>query len=243
MTLLAESATNEVSSRATTILRELGYGAHETQVIIALSQVDSSTVSDLSAVTKIHHANLYSVLSSLEGKGVVIGSEKRPRIFQLAPLKHLKEYLSTKVDQLMKDLKQLQRERKSKGVVPALIYTIRGHSDVEAKVLGMLRKAKERILLVTPSLDYLGDSVVASLSDAASRGVAIRLILGEDDSNLGFKAAVRIKVDALATNLVIDGIEAMISMPDLSVCGWADNELIALQLEGFLEQTWKLCEK
>ncbi|MGY5852175.1 MAG: helix-turn-helix domain-containing protein, partial [Candidatus Thorarchaeota archaeon] len=143
MNLLAESVTSEVSSRATTILRELGYGAHETQVIITLSQVDSSTVADLSAVTKIHHANLYSVLSSLEGKGVVVGSEKRPRIFQLAPLKHLKEHLSTKVDQLMKDLKQLQRERKSVGVVPALIYTVRGHSDVEAKMLSMLGKAKE----------------------------------------------------------------------------------------------------
>jgi hypothetical protein len=39
---------------------------------------------------------------------------------------------------------------------------------------------------------------------------------------------------------VVDGAEALIAMPDLSVCGWADNALISLQLEGFLEQTWNM---
>ena len=47
----------------------------------------------------------------------------------------------------------------------------------------------------------------------------------------------------MAINLVIDGTEAVISMPDLSVCGWANNALISLQFEGFLEQTWNISKK
>ena len=79
-----------------------------------------------------------------------------------------------------------------------------------------------------------------ALRSASERGVSIRLIVAEAADIPDCRFEQRIREDTLAVNLVVDGAEALISMPDLSVCGWADNALISLQLEGFLEQTWNM---
>ena len=124
--------------------------------------------------------------------------------------------------------------------MPALIYTVRGRSEVIAKMLGMLNKANDRILLSCPDLSFLGDEGLESLQTASTRGVTITAILGIQYDQDDITLEQRIKEEALAINLIVDGEEALISMPDFSVCGWADNALIALQFEGFLEQTWNL---
>lgn len=226
-------------SRVSEVLRDLGFGAHEAEVIIALNRLESATVSELSSVTGIHHANLYTILDGLVGKGIVVSSGGRPRVYGFAPLSHLKDLLSTRVNQLIADLKQLQKNREPSQVVPALVYTIRGMSEVHAKMLRMLDNSKNRIMIAAPSLLELGDSIIKALQLASERRVVIRAIFGTKSTTHGFNIQQHIKDDTMAINLVVDGEEAMISMPDLSVCGWVDNSLISLQLESFLEQTWK----
>ncbi|MBY8997285.1 MAG: TrmB family transcriptional regulator [Candidatus Thorarchaeota archaeon] len=243
MNLSSLKTADENSTRAGTTLRELGFGAHETAVILALNTIESATVSDLADETGIHHANLYTVLDALVGKGFVVLQQGRPKVYQFAPLSHLKETMTSKLKQLLEDLTILQESRASTTAVPALIYTIRGNSDVMSKVLSMISRAEETILLVAPKLDDFGDGGIAALEEAASRGVKIRSILGTK-SNLKFvNFQQRIKEETLAIDIVMDSEEAMISMPDLSVCGWADNPLISMQLEGFLEQTWQMSKK
>ncbi len=239
----SEERLENIAARAGNILRELGFGEHESRVVIALNQLESGTVADLSAATKIHHANLYSVLDGLVEKGLVISHEGRPRVFQFAPLRHMKDLLSAKVEQLAQDLKLVQTRSKKGHETPTLIYTIRGRSDVEAKMLSMIARAKKRIMLVAPSLEKLGTLVASALAAASNRGVTIRAILGERSVSDGSAMQRRIKEDTLAVDLVVDSEEALISMPDLSICGWADNPLISLQLEGFLEQTWDLARQ
>ncbi|MHA2424016.1 MAG: TrmB family transcriptional regulator [Candidatus Thorarchaeota archaeon] len=240
MSLSSEKKLELVTNRAMSVLRDLGFGAHEASVIIALNQAASATVSDLNTATGIHHANLYAVLDGLIARGFVVSHEGRPKVYQFAPLKHLEDYLHTKVDQLLEDLSHLQEERTSEGAMPALIYTVRGRSEVMSKMLGMLSKANERILLSCPNLSFLGEDGIDALKNAVDRKVTVRAILGTPYENDDLKLEQRIKEEALAINLVVDGEEALISMPDFSVCGWADNTLIALQFEGFLEQTWNL---
>ncbi|MFX1603644.1 MAG: TrmB family transcriptional regulator [Promethearchaeota archaeon] len=232
-----------MTARAGVILRELGFGEHESRVVIALNQLESGTVADLSAATKIHHANLYSVLEGLVEKGLVVGDEGRPRVFQFAPLMHMRDLLSAKVEQLAQDLKLVQSRRKKEPETPTLIFTIKGRSEVEAKMLSMIARAKHRIMLVAPSLEKLGAMISSALAAASGRGVAIRAILGERSAIDDLSFQQKFREDTLAVDLVVDSEEALISMPDLSICGWADNPLISHQLEGFLEQTWELARQ
>jgi sugar-specific transcriptional regulator TrmB len=243
MTLSAKTDLEEVNARASNNLRELGFGAHESAVILALNRLGSGTVSDLSTETGIHHANLYSVLDSLAGRGLVVTHEGRPRVYQFAPLVHLEEMLTAKVNQLLTDLKELHEARTRKTEVPALIYTIRGESDVVAKISGMISRAQNSILIVAPSLEMLGHAVLQVLEEASQRGLAIQAILGTPTDLAIVQLEQRIKEDTMAIDLVVDSTEALISMPDLSICGWADNPLISMQLEGFLQQTWDISRK
>ncbi len=238
MSLSGSARLEILESRTADTLRELGFGVHESSVIVALNQVATATVADLHSKTGIHHANLYSVLDGLAAKGIVISSEGRPKEFQFAPLHHLEELLNGQVDQLIDDLRKLQDERSSPKVMPALIYTIRGEREVLFKAERMIDNAKERIIFVGPNLRVLGESGIPSLIEASRRGVGIKAILRTraEIEELGLEQ--RFKEDVLAINLVVDGEEAMIAMPDMSVCGWADNAIISLQLEGFLDQTW-----
>ena len=243
MNLSSLKIADEVTSRAGTALRDLGFGAHETAVILALNIRECATVSDLADETGIHHANLYAVLDALVGKGFVVLQQGRPKVYQFAPLSHLKETLTSKLKQLFEDLMKLQESRASTAAIPALIYTIRGNNDVMSKVLSMIARAEDTILLVAPQLDDFGEGVIVALEEAAVRGVKIRSILGTGSDLKIQNFQQRIKEDTLAIDVVIDSEEALISMPDLSVCGWTDNPLISMQLEGFLEQTWQMSKK
>ncbi len=243
MNLSSLKTTDEITTRAALALRELGFGAHETAVILALNTRESATVSDLADETGIHHANLYSVLDTLVGKGYVVLQEGRPKVYQFAPLSHLKETLTSKLKQLFEDLVKIQESRVLTKAIPALIYTIRGNNDVKSKMISMIARAEDTILLVAPKLDYFGEGAISALEEAAGRGVKIRSILGKKSNFEIPNFHQRIKEDTLAIDIVIDSEEALISMPDLSVCGWADNPLISMQLEGFLEQTWQMSKK
>ncbi|MDH4215223.1 MAG: hypothetical protein OEV85_15015, partial [Candidatus Thorarchaeota archaeon] len=156
---------------------------------------------------------------------------------------HVEDMFSSKIEQLLQDLKTLQESRKGKDVLPALIYTIRGSSDVLAKMLAMINRAEKTIFLVAPDLDSLGMIVHEHLQQALKRGVKIHAILGKKPDKTQLRIQHRIRRNTLAIDVVIDSIEALISMPDLSVCGWADNALISMQLEGFLQQSWELAKK
>ena len=243
MTLSSEKTTEEISARASSSLRELGFGAHETAVILALNQLESASVADLSTETGIHHANLYTILDSLVGRSLVVLHSGRPKVYQFSPLSHVKEMFSSKMEQLLHDLQEIQDSRESKRVIPSLIYTIRGSADVLAKMLAMIERAKETIFLVAPDLDSLGMTVLEHLRTAQKRGVKIQAIFGKRPEDVDLQIQYRIKEDTLAVDVVIDSIESLISMPDLTVCGWADNALISMQLEGFLQQSWKLSRK
>jgi sugar-specific transcriptional regulator TrmB len=243
MSRSSEERLENVTARAGNTLRELGFGEHESRVVIALNQLESGTVADLSAATKIHHANLYSVLEGLIDRGLVISDEGRPRVFEFAPLMHMRDLLSAKVEQLAQDLKLVQSRRKKERETPTLIFTIKGRPDVEAKMLSMIARAKQRIMLVAPNLEKLGTTVSSALAAASGRGVAIGAILGESSEIADSSLQQRVKEDTLAVDLVVDSEEALISMADLSICGWADNPLISHQLEGFLEQTWDLARE
>ncbi|MFW9961243.1 MAG: TrmB family transcriptional regulator [Candidatus Thorarchaeota archaeon] len=243
MTLSSEKKADDVTARASSFLRELGFGVHETAVILALNAQESATVADLYAETGIHHANLYAVLDSLIGKGLVVLHQGRPKVYQFAPLAHVKEMFSSKTEQVLQDLKTIQESRKTKDILPALIYTIRGNADVLAKMIAMINRAENSIFLVAPDLESLGMVIIEHLQQALERGVKVQAILGKRSDETHPKIQYRIKRNTLAIDLVIDSIEALISMPDLSVCGWADNALISMQLEGFLQQSWELAKK
>ncbi|MGY5864409.1 MAG: helix-turn-helix domain-containing protein [Candidatus Thorarchaeota archaeon] len=243
MSLSSAKTANEISVRAGNTLRELGFGAHETAVILALNRLESATVSQLSDETQIHHANLYAVLDALVGKGYVVLHQGRPKVYQFAPLDHLKEILTAKLKHLFEDLIRLQETRETRAAIPALIYTIRGNSDVTAKMQSMIERASKNMLLVAPDLNDFDEETLQALNEAAKRGVRIKAILGSETDITIPNFQQRIKEDTLAIDLVIDSVEALISMPDLSVCGWADNPLISVQLEGFLEQTWEMSRK
>ena len=43
---------SDYASRAEQLLRDIGFGVHESQIILALSSVERATVSDLSTTTK-----------------------------------------------------------------------------------------------------------------------------------------------------------------------------------------------
>ncbi len=240
---MAPLESTDIGSRAGRTLRELGYGVHETRVILALNRLGPCTVSDLSSATNVQAANLYSILDSLANRGIVATSGQRPRIYDFIPLGHLQDLLTVKVDQLISDLEEIQEQRGPVPTSPTLIYTIKGRADVQAKMQSMILNAEVSVMLVAPDALTLGDVVMESLKTAAQKGVRIRIIHGAEPIKADFPLEQRIKENTLAVDLIIDEVEALISMPDLSISGWTDIAMISLQLGELLQQTWSISKK
>ncbi len=225
------------------ILRRFGFGLHETAVILALNRFGASTVANLAEVTGYHQANLYPVLEGLVQRGIVVRTDERPKRYEFVPLSHFRDLLVGKVDQLLQSLEELQKQRECTKETPTLIYTLKGELEVRSKIVSMIRHAKQDVLMVAPRLSKIHTTILDELRAASKRKVRVRVVHGGRPLKLPSRVKQRIKKQITAVDLVVDGSQALLAMPDLSICGWAENPMIALQLREFLEQTWKLAHE
>jgi hypothetical protein len=84
-----------------------------------------------------------------------------------------------------------------------------------------------------------------SFERALERGVEVLVIAPPFVKLPKCTQAVRRNLQ-IATDLVMDGEEALIASADLTACGFTDNALLAIHVEGFLEivmsENWERAE-
>jgi len=134
-------------------------------------------------------------------------------------------------------LKELYESVGREAEKPEIIYTIRGWNRVIEKILEMLSRAETEVILVLPNYGELAPKISQALSSLIKRKVKIRLVT-ELPEEIPGGLEVKFHKPVLAVDILVDGREAMISMPDYSVCGWVENPIIAKHFKEFLDLLW-----
>ena len=223
-------------------LKQLGLTEYEAKAFWALTTMGTGNPREVAAAAEIPYPSAYDTLKSLASKGWVEIAASRPAIYTVRPPASIKKEVQTRID---KTFRQLEAVFRSAGeALPQLIYTIRGREKVLAKIHEMLDSARKFVFIVTPSSLLSDRSFKNWFQKLLAKRVLVNLVtdsISTPEVPEGYK--VRFRDSVLAIDILIDGQQALIGLPDYSVCGWVESPIIAAHLQEFLELLWQQSHK
>ena len=214
-------------------LAVLGLSPYEARAYIALVARGYGNADLIASTAQIPRTSSYKVLQSLENKGFAIGTLGRPKIFKPEPPNNIYERFKTDLEETFEKLALLHEIVHDRGM-PQLIFTIAGKEKVIEKIGELLDKATKTFMISTPAFTSIRDKLHKKFQSALTRGISITIITGTSQGSPEYAAVVH-RDGLIATDVITDNEQALIAAPDLSACGYTDNELLAKHLQDFLE--------
>ena len=219
--------------KASSTLESIGLSNYEARAYIALvahGYGDADTIAETSGIPR---TSSYKVLQSLCEKGFAMSTSGRPRIFKPEEPKRLKEKIIPPIKDTFEKLETLSEIMRDKGE-PQLVYTITGKTRVISKIGELLDKSVKSVIIASPSFHEIRGPLAKKIDNAIARGVEITVIT-EPGHKVPDNAKVVMKKGLIASDVVVDGTDALLASADLTACGFTDNASLAKHLENFLE--------
>lgn len=214
-------------------LAMFGLSDYESRAYIALVALGPTSANLVAQVGQIPRTSAYKALKGLVAKGFAVEQKGRPVSFACIDPSELAASLSSKVKESFDKISRVKDLLSERGV-PQLVYTIMGKERVLDKIREMLDKSVHTMVMSSPSISFIRRKLGKSFTNAAARGVNITVI-----TSPFVKAPRGVKVirrkGLIATDVISDGRMALLAAPDLSACGYTDNETLSKHLEDFLK--------
>ena len=214
------------------LLMRLGLSEYEARAYIALVALGSGSPNIVARIAHIPRTSAYKVMRRLERTGYARSKPGRPVSFTPVDPSEVSRRLAAEVEQCFAKIASLKEILSERGV-PQLIYTIMGKERVLQKIGEMMDKAEHSFVISCPSLAEIRRTLGRQLGNCVSRGVKVTVI-----TRPFTKAPQGVRVirrgGLIATDVVSDGKTALIAAPDLTACGYTDNEALSRHLEEFL---------
>ncbi len=214
-------------------LEKIGLTNYEARCYLGAIAVGSGRAEEIAELARVPRTSAYKALESLSARGFMEQSEDRPRRFAPADPLSLQGRLRGDLETTFDRVARIQETFGSRGV-PQVVYTLNGKDRVLSKIGEMVERAKKRIIISSPNISVIRKHHGKLFERALDRGVEILVIAPPFVKLPKCTHAVR-RTLQIATDLVMDGEEALIASADLTACGFTDNALLAAHVEGFLE--------
>jgi sugar-specific transcriptional regulator TrmB len=225
-------------------LEKVGLTNYEARCYLGAIALGSGRAEEIAELARVPRTSVYKALDSLAARGFMEQSEDRPRRFIPADPLSLLGRLRGDLDTTFERVAGIQEAFGTRGV-PQVVYTLNGKDRVLMKIGEMIERAKKRIIISSPNISVIRKHHGKSFERALERGVEVLVIAPPFVKLPKCTQAVRRNLQ-IATDLVMDGEEALIASSDLTACGFTDNALLAIHVEGFLEivmnENWERAE-
>jgi sugar-specific transcriptional regulator TrmB len=219
--------------RIASSLEKLGLSEYEARSFVALVLRNHGTAEEVAELAMMPRTSAYKALDSLVEKGFATSVSGRPTTYHPKPLEEVRDRAIAEFNEVFDRLASVRGLLSEKGN-PQLIYTIIGEKRVLAKIGEMIEASKKSIIISTPVLPQIRSLHAKRFKEAASRGVVISVVV-EPNVKVPFPAEVHRRTGLLATDMIVDGQEALIASPDLDMCGYSDSPFLAGHLESFMQ--------
>lgn len=167
---------DDPQSAAVEQLEQFGLSAYAARTFVALASLESGTARDISRVSAVPRTRVYDAVEELHDRGLVDVLQSSPKEFRAISaetasrtfeheLQHRTDVLRTALD----NLATAERRAEQRGV-----WTVSGQGAVTDRVIEFFASADEEIVYMSVE-GLLTDDVIDGLSDAADRGVSIKL--------------------------------------------------------------------
>jgi len=219
-------------ARVAGTFEKFGLSEYESRAYLALVALGSGSANFVAEIAQIPRTSAYKVMKSLEKKGFAKEKAGRPVSFAPTDPEELSKKLVEEVEASFAKAATLKDLLSERGV-PQLVYTIMGKERVFEKIGEMMDKAESSFVMSTPSVAEIRRKLGKRFTNAQARGVQVTLITSPFVKAPRGIRVIRRKA-LIATDVISDGKTALLAAPDLSVCGYTDNEALSRHLEDFL---------
>jgi len=214
------------------LLGRFGLSVYESRAYVALVALGTSSATFVAEIAQIPRTSAYKTMESLEQKGFVKQKQGRPRSFYAEDPSEVSKRLISDTERAFSKVGHY-RDLLSQRGVPQLVYTIMGKARVLEKIGEMIDKSERNFVMSTPTISKIHAPLDRKFSNAISRGVRITVITSPFVKAPKGVTVIRRK-SLIATDVISDGKTALLAAPDLSACGYTDNEALSKHLEDFL---------
>ena len=214
------------------LLSRYGLSEYESRAYIALVALGASSATFVAEIAQIPRTSAYKVMEALEAKGFAKSKQGRPRSFSAEDPSEISKRLVAETELAFSKVGRY-RDLLSQRGVPQLVYTIMGKPRVLEKIGEMLDKSERSFVMSTPIISKIHGPLGKKFSNAISRGVHITVMTSPFVKAPKGVTVIRRK-SLIATDVISDGKTALLAAPDLSACGYTDNEALSKHLEDFL---------
>ncbi len=218
-------------------LRKLGLTGYEARCYVYLVKLGPSDPRKVASKASMPYPNAYEALKRLNDLGWVELVRRRPAVYRARAPNTILEEIQGRLKETFSSLEAMYMATPAEQA--ELVYTLRGRERVLSKLVEMIRGARSNMMLVSPA-GTLEDSppLLEEIHAAVSRGVDVRMLMDEvDDTKL--PSGVQARTGSIvAFDLLVDDKTALIGLPDLSACGWAESSAVASHFMQFLELLW-----
>ncbi len=226
-----ESLRRQYSAVSSTFSK-VGLSEYESRAYVALVALGPNSANLVANVAQIPRTSAYKVMKSLESKGFVQEKSGRPVSFTAVEPSDLSRRFVSEVESSFSKVASLKDVLSPRGV-PQLVYTILGKDRVLEKIGEMIDKSESSFVISSPSISEFRRKLGKRFANAIGRGVLVTII-----TSPFVKAPRGVKIvrrrALIATDVISDGKTALLAAPDLSACGYTDNEALSKHLEDFL---------
>ena len=163
-------------SAAVEQLEQFGLSAYAARTFVALASLGTGTARDVSQVSEVPRTRVYDAVDELRSRGLVDVLQSSPKQFWVTSaetasrtfekeLQHRTGILRTALG----EIEPAERRAEQRGV-----WTVNGQQAVAGRAIEFFANAEDEIVYMTVE-DLLTDEVIEALSEAAVRGVSIKL--------------------------------------------------------------------
>jgi len=225
-------------------LEKIGLTNYEARCYLGAVAVGSGRAEEIAELARVPRTSAYKAMDSLVARGFMERSDDRPRRFMPVDPASLLGRLRGDLETTFDNIAGMQEAFGTHGA-PQVIYMLNGKDRVISKIGEMIGRAKHRLILSSPNMSIIRKHHGKMFERALDRKVEVLVIAPPFVKLPKCTLAVRRRAQ-IATDLVMDGDEALIASADLGACGFTDNALLAGHLEGFLEivmsENWERVE-
>jgi sugar-specific transcriptional regulator TrmB len=246
-----------MSTKAKILLRKAGLTDYEVNAYLALLEKGALTARQISYGAQIPFSKVYQVLNSLEKKGWIEVSRKRPsKYFPKSPetaLKTAKAAVENEWLQIEKavadELTPLYEKIKTREKYD--IWILRGLPNIVSKFKDMIKNCREELLIAFPSIkeDFLID-FYPLLQSFIGEKTKVRFMVSKGLSENVYRTLSRVGEVKLKTKMfgggaISDSGEVMLLFSDEKgevTAIWSDHPGLAELAKDYFNYLWKEAE-
>lgn len=214
-------------------LESIGLSSYEARGYVALVAHGYGSAEAIAETARIPRTSAYKILQSLCQKGFAISTKGRPTIFKPESPAKIKGKVTEHISETFDKLEMLHEILRDKGE-PQLVYTIAGKGRVLEKVGELLDTCQDAVIIATPTMYEIRETLSKKLENAVNRGIRLTIIT-EPLQKVPEGAHVYWRKGLLATTIIGDAEKALLASPDMQASGYTDNANLAKYLESFLQ--------